>query len=718
MVRSSTQRSTSNCSVRIWDWRSGRTWKSSPARSGRTPSIAGKGDRPPRRVSRIPRKRAIAGVLHGPNGTASVEDAEAALPLALLAVLAAAGEEGVPRDRLLLLFWPDASHRSARGSLDQVLETIRSWSPEPLLLGPDPLRLNASIIGSDIADFEEALAAGHPDTAVRSYGGPFLGRFRLVVSPELDAWVVEQRRRLAERRDAALEQVGRSAGEETGSSAGRLSPSRAGGSRRHGLRRRARLLWAMAAIPALLVVWPGESVPSLAVLPIRNVSGDSRYGALSDAITEELISSLGREPDRLRMISSTSVFRFRDSRSDVRSIADSLGVSSILEGTLQPADSQLRLVLRLVDGRDGSVRWTQSFEREYRDLLSGQDSIARAVADALDVRFSTPARAGPISSPAPVSDKRLAAIDLFLQGQREILFRTENGRDEARELFRRAVEVDSTYARAHAMRAHMVAESDNTGRRRRDAIATAERYARTAVALDPQFAGGYAALGHVLMLDYRFPEAGEQLERAIALDPTRSRSREFLISLYVFLDRPDLVLEQARRAVQDDPYSSTAIAELARAWLLNGRCDRALEVLDRLGSMQPPPARAAAIDAQCRAQRGSLDEAIEVLRPLADQNAVQGEPWLGFMLGRAGRQEEARPILERLLGMARRGERDAYGVAMVYAGLEELDSTFEWLDRAVDDRSLRFDIMEPAFQDLREDPRFHRLRARLELPER
>jgi tetratricopeptide (TPR) repeat protein len=184
------------------------------------------------------------------------------------------------------------------------------------------------------------------------------------------------------------------------------------------------------------------------------------------------------------------------------------------------------------------------------------------------------------------------------------------------------------------------------------------------------------------------------------------------------MDRPRDALEQAERTAKDNPNSPTAIAEVARGLLVNGRCDEALATLGRLEYLQPPPARAAAIAAQCYARKQLWQTAIDVLRPVVERNPVQAGPWLGFMLARAGRTDEALRIRDNLVGLATRSGGGAYGVGVVYAGFREFDKAFEWLDKAVDDRSLRYNIMEPAFDELRRDPRFDQLREKLGIEKR
>ena len=106
-------------------------------------------------------------------------------------------------------------------------------------------------------------------------------------------------------------------------------------------------------------------------------------------------------------------------------------------------------------------------------------------------------------------------------------------------------------------------------------------------------------------------------------------------------------------------------------------------------------------------------KAIDAVRPVAERTPLQGKPWLAFMLARGGETDRGRQIRDSLLAQSRRGDGGAYGVAVAYAGLREFDEAFAWLDKSIEDRSLRYNIMEPAFEDLRDDPRFDRVRQKL-----
>jgi tetratricopeptide (TPR) repeat protein len=363
--------------------------------------------------------------------------------------------------------------------------------------------------------------------------------------------------------------------------------------------------------------------------------------------------------------------------------------------------------LAAISGGDASLVRKQLARRIYRRAVwYGVPLLA-----VLALVAWWPGRAAPA-----LSERRIAAQDLYDQGNRDVLFRTENGRKQAIALFRQAIAVDSTYATAHAGLAHLlVVSGEEAGGSRREQLELAERSARAAVALDSLHAESRAALGHVMLSDFRFAAAEAELQRAIELDRTQPYVRELLVWLSIFTERPEAALLHARRGLEEHPGSPTAIAEVARALLVNGRCAEALEMLKRLDYLQPPPARVPHIAAQCHAQRGMWRAAIDGLEPVAELNPVLTYPLYGFLLARAGDRERARRIQSSLIELRNRGSTGAYGVAVIHAGLGDFDQAFDWLDKAIEDRSLRYNIMEPVFADLRRDPRFERVRRKLAL---
>jgi tetratricopeptide (TPR) repeat protein len=413
----------------------------------------------------------------------------------------------------------------------------------------------------------------------------------------------------------------------------------------------------------------------------------------------------------LRVIGRTSAFAFKNANVGARRIADSLGVTNILEGAVQKVGSHLRVQVRLIDARDGSTRWSDTYDRELRDIFAVQSDIAGAVARALDLRLGATTLAGIRRG----STSNIAAYELYLRGNDPTLTRSDSGARAGFEYFRQAIALDPKYAAAYAglARMQMRIASGDDAESHRDRLALAEQAALKAVALDDSLGDAHASLGSVRRDNYQMTLAETELQRAVALEPTNARFHEWLAQQYVATGRSKEALVEARHAQDLDPLSPTANAEVARALIANDRCDEALAQLEKLKFLRPPLLRAGELAAQCYARKTMWPEAIAEMRRISANAGPRGKSMLAYMLARGGRPDEARQILAALLDRERRLNSGAFEVATVYAGLGDNDQAFAWLDKSLDDRSFGFD-RTIVVDGLRNDPRFDRFRQRLE----
>lgn len=475
----------------------------------------------------------------------------------------------------------------------------------------------------------------------------------------------------------------------------------------------AALLWrSRAAAP----VASATSAPAIAVLPLTRLGGDASDAALVDGLSEELLTVLAKL-GRLRVIAHGSANVFKSGDAAARRIADSLGVSHVLNGSAQRTGSRLRVQVRLVNARDGSTSWAETYDRELRDVFAVQSDIAGAVARELDLRLGTGTLARIGRSPT----RNIAAYELVLRGNDPAALRSDSGARRGLENFSQAVALDSTYAAAWAGLARMhlrVASSNDTVMPRSARLALAEQAALRAIALDDSLAQAHASLSFLKKMNLDLVAAESELRRAIALDPMNARLREALVQRYVIAKRPDLALAEARRAVALDPLSASASAEVAHALQASGRCDEALAQLAPLRSLRPPLLRVSSIAAQCYAREGLWPEAIAEARRDLGVTGERGLSLLGFALAGAGRADEARRVLATLLDRAHRSDGAAMDVAIVYAALGRRDEAFAWLDRAVEERSFVLEHREDLVASLEPDPRYERFRALLGIQKR
>jgi tetratricopeptide (TPR) repeat protein len=284
--------------------------------------------------------------------------------------------------------------------------------------------------------------------------------------------------------------------------------------------------------------------------------------------------------------------------------------------------------------------------------------------------------------------------------------------------FEQAIAADSTYAAAHAglaLARLRLGFAFDPGMPLVELYSLADEAARTAVALDDSLPEAHLALGRARMTLFDFVTAKREIELALALDPTQPVHLLLMSQLHRWSGEQGAALEETRRALELDPLSPDAHALLAEALFASRRYDDALAQLDRIRGVQPPLRRAVLVSGRSYAERGMVSQAIATLRPQADSGEPVAMAFLGHTLARAGQREEARRILADLLARRQRTRGGAFEIAVVYAGLRDFDRAFDWLDRSVDDFSLKVYVMDPTFEDLHRDPRFEHLSDRLGL---
>jgi tetratricopeptide (TPR) repeat protein len=426
-------------------------------------------------------------------------------------------------------------------------------------------------------------------------------------------------------------------------------------------------------------------------------------------MTEVLIGTLSKNPN-LRVMGSTSAFAFKGTHLSESQIADSLHVSNILEGSLQRVGTHLRMQLRLV-ARDGSTRWSQVYDRQMADVFAVQDDISRAVGSELGLRLRG---SGDFNTTRRRYTPSIDAYEWYVRGMDITLLRSRSGVERSMEYFQRAIATDPKFAAAYAGLVHIYLQfSSNTkARDQREWIGRAKQTALKAVALDDSLADAHAALGWAQFADGDYSGSEASFKKAMSLNPAAPRAHEGLARLYMITGRPSEQLDEARAGVNVDPFSHAAIRELALALHMNGRCDEALEVLKPLKSLTPPAAVAGIVSGQCYETMGKWSEAIaEYQWAMKIATPAAGSAFLAHALARAGRTDEAKHILSQLL-LRQKDSKGAFGIAVVYTGLRDYDKAFEWLSKAVDERSANAYIEEPMFADLHADPRYAEFQKR------
>jgi TolB-like protein/tetratricopeptide (TPR) repeat protein len=454
---------------------------------------------------------------------------------------------------------------------------------------------------------------------------------------------------------------------------------------------------------------------TLAVLPLQNLSGDPAQEFFADGMTEALITDLAKI-EALRVISRASVMLYKGSRRPVTDVGRELGAAWILEGSIARDPERVRITATLVEARDGARRWTESYDRELKDVLTLQSDVASTVARAVHAALT------------PADETRLAARrtlrpeahEAYLHGRAAWNKRTKEGFEDAIRFFEQAVASDPRYPEAYAGLADSYNFLGAYDRTPRNALARARRAAERAVALDGTLAETHTSLAWArFRADWDWPGAELSFKRALALNPGYATAHQWYASFLSTLGRHDEAIAESRRSLSLDPQSPIMHRSLAVVYYLARRYAEAEgEARQALGLEPESPAGQLTL-ARIRAARGDVLGAIAACEKIPEGRRTDDfAAFLGYFQARAGRRPEALAALERMRAAAREGRATAHDRALLHLGLGEHDAALEALGDSVDERS-PFVLglsTQPILDPLRGDARFQALVRRVGLP--
>ena len=462
---------------------------------------------------------------------------------------------------------------------------------------------------------------------------------------------------------------------------------------------------------------PKPSLPgaaSIAVLPLANESGEASQQYFSDGISEDLITALSQFPG-LKVIGRTSAFQFRDSKEDSRGIGAKLGVAHLLEGSVRRSGDMVRVSAELIDTADGSTQWAERYDRPYRDLFALQDEITHAVAGTLRAKL-LPGEYAAAQSERPPSGS-LKAYNALLVGRFYFLRETTADYRKAIEAYTQAVGFDPRYALAWSWlsQAWTWLGSEDLGAAPAPSYAKAREAADRALTLSPDLAAAHIARGLLLNnadLDWRGAEA--EYRRAMELAPNDGEAKFYLGTLLATFGEIGSAIELTRRALATDPLDAASYF-----WLANY-----LSGVNRLGEAEGACRRAIELQPDADVYHYRLT-VIEIQRGNAQAalNAARQETHLGFenaalALARqiAGDRKEADAALRTLID--KDADTMAYQIAEVYALRNDDNATFEWLERAWNNRDAGIAglLYDPFILRYKDDPRFAAFCRKVDLP--
>jgi TolB-like protein/class 3 adenylate cyclase/Flp pilus assembly protein TadD len=455
-----------------------------------------------------------------------------------------------------------------------------------------------------------------------------------------------------------------------------------------------------------------QAATSIAVLPFADMSPTRDQEYFGDGMTEELINALTRV-EGIEVVSRTSVFAYKGQSLDVREIGRRLGVGTVLEGSIRVAGDELRVTAQLIDVDSGFHLWSDSYDRDMKDVFAIQEEIAHSIVAAVEPELA-PTGIALVQQGTDDSE----AYRLYLQGRYFWNNRRREGLMRAIDLFEAAIRADSMYARAYTGLADSYWLLNIRGFM--SSAETTEKWrsaARKALDLDPGLSEAHNSYGRLLFFrDWDLEAAGRELEQAVTLDPRNADARHEYSHYLMATGRTRESLEQSQRAVEISPYEIILNTHLGWHYLFARDYDRAVEALTRTEEMDPGNVGNHAILAVAYQLQGKNAQALaQCERAVAisrDDAFAMG--FVGFVYARAGREQDA---LELARDLEQRGDQTYYYVALIHAGLRDRDRAFAWLERAIAERSPNTVELnaDPRLDELRADPRFASLVARIGL---
>jgi len=487
-----------------------------------------------------------------------------------------------------------------------------------------------------------------------------------------------------------------------------------------------RKIWLGASIAALcmaaaLVIGlrlrtePGKSaaamgdIRSLAVLPLQNFTGDPAQEFLADGLTEELVTHLA-QLHSLRVISRTSIMRYKDTKKSVPEIARELNVDGIVEGSVSRSGERVRIHVQLIRASEDAHIWAQTYEGDSGDVLGLQRAAAQAVVQEVRARL-TPQEEQRLSTVRLINP---AAHEAYLKGRYEFNQRTPASTKKSVSYFNEAIEKDSHYADAYlALGEAYALLAANTIAAPEDCVPKAKAAANRALELDPGMGEAYAALAHLAFFyDRDLPAAESGFRRAIELSPNDAIAHHWYGILLIGEKRFDEAEHEFNSALETDPLSLVTAAGLANVYFYSGRYDQTIVQARKILEMNPNFAMAEDLIGMADEQEGKYDDAESEFRKYFDLGGGgDARMHLAHLYAVMGKQSEARKWLREMEHPANREFASPYDIASVYAALGEKTTALDWMDRAykVHAAMIAFAGVDPLLNPLRSEPRFEAL---------
>ena len=453
---------------------------------------------------------------------------------------------------------------------------------------------------------------------------------------------------------------------------------------------------------------------SVAVLPLKNLTGEPANDYLCDGLTGSLINAL-TQIRGLKVSARGSAFSLKGQEVDARELGQRLGVATLLQGGVFKDGERLRVEVRLVGTEDGRVLWAGApYDRKLDDIFALQDDIARNVVGGLEYKLG----AGEEQRLTARHTESVAAYQAYLKARYFLNKRTPEGITKAIEYFQQAIALDANYALAYAGLAETYDKAYwFTRLRLQELMAKENEAAAKALALDDSLAEAHVAMATVYANEWRLADAAREEERAIEINPSNAEAHHNYAYRLIDLLRPDEAVAEIKRARELDPLNSVMNVDVGQILTFARRYDEAIEALREAVEMEQGSANAHWNLGAAYELKGMYAEAVA---EYAEAYTLLGEGRQAAELKKAyesgGIKGFWRKRLEQLT--SRPGHDESTEIAILHANLGDKDQAFAWLEKSYQERSPTLVGLKssPWFDALRPDPRYTDLLRRTGLP--
>jgi len=460
---------------------------------------------------------------------------------------------------------------------------------------------------------------------------------------------------------------------------------------------------------------PSEKA-SIAILPFVDMSVGKDQGYLCDGLADELINRLAKIKG-IRVPARTSSFSFRGKEVDIQEIGTKLHVNTILEGSLQKANSQLRVRVRLINVSDSQPLWSESYARDEKDIFALQDEISLSIVNNLRISLLGEEKSEFLKH----YTENIEVYNLYLRGRYFWNKRTGEDLEKAIQYFEKAIKLDPDYAMAY------VGLSETYGTlpwyrniNPEECLKKANRAAKKALEIDNTLGEAHAALASVKVDSLNWEEAEKNYKRALELSPGYATAHHWHGTYLMHVGRFDEAIHEFKRALELDTLSLVINRNYGELLCYAGQYDKAIKQLKKTLEMDPNFSETHTWLGLSYLKKSMYKEALEEFQKeiaLKKDFNSQAETYIGITYSLMDQTDSAQEIRDDLLEKSKKEYISQYFIALLYFALGENDQGFEWLEKAYKEKDIRLLSLktDPLMDGFRSDPRYKALLEKIGL---